>query len=374
MPLRQAGLHVPLVHAALFAALVAASAPPAFAQAGPPAPVATATAPVASAAVVIQESNGFPGGDKATEGGKLVRQKVTVIDGRLRVLDEAHRWALFVSIPERTVQEVAVDRREYVERDFDFYAKYRDTRAKALRDQAKEFTDQRDRARGPAEVRELEQEYTREGGDPRNPGAIVAKFQTLPGDARKATLVVDGRPLEVTLEHVLIRENQAAVPVFDLWVTKDVRLPINVFAFWNALGTFAPEITRALLQVQGTIVECKAVLDTGTFQRRFESRVLEVRTSDPGLTPADVSLPPGRFTKVDPKAAEAEADAPEQVLCVMTGRLIPAEDAGNVTAKDGREHWVDGRERGRARALVDEGKPLPFASDPRSVRVRRERR
>lgn len=360
MARRQAGLHVLFV----LAALVLGTSGSARAQAPAPAPAAKP----AGSAIVIQESNGFPGGEKTN---KKAVQKVTIVDGRLRVLDEENRWALFVSIDDKKVQEVSVDSREFVERDFAFYGKYRDGRAKAIQDQAAEFVRERGRLNGDqAKLRELEQEYTREGGDPANPGSIQAKFQPLPQDTRKATILVDGVPTEVTLDHVLIRENQGARPVFDLWVTKSVTLPINVFAFWNAIGTFSPQITQAVLKVEGTVIECKAVLDTGTFTRTFESKVLEIRTKDPGLSLADVTLPAGRFTKVVAQGQQGPAapdGATEEIISVVTGKPLDADDAltwENTATR--KRYWVaNDAERNQADELKKKG-PLPFENDPRS--------
>lgn len=357
MARRQAGLHVLFVLAALVVATGSARAQ------------APAARPAGSA-IVIQESNGFPGGEKTN---KKAVQKVTIVDGRLRVLDEENRWALFVSIDDKKVQEVSVDSREFVERDFAFYAKYRAGRAKAIQDQADEFTREKTRLEEAGgkdtQIRELIQEYTREGGDPAKPGSIQGKFQHIPQDTRKTTILVDGVPTEVTLDHILIRENQGARPVFDLWVTKNVQLPINVFAFWNAIGTFSPQITQAVLQVQGTVIECKAVLDTGTFTRTFESKVLEIRTKDPGMTLADVTLPAGRFTKVAGQGVQGptpDAGPPEEAISVVTGKPLDPENALSwLNTKTGRLYWVaDMAERRRAENEF-KYKP-PFENDPRS--------
>lgn len=370
MARRQAGLHVLFASRAsgvivVLAALVASAAGSARAETPAPPPGSKP-----SGAIVIQESNGFPGGEKTN---KKAVQKVTIVDGRLRVLDEENRWALFVSIDDKKVQEVSVDSREFVERDFAFYGKYRDGRARAIQAQAEEYVRERSRLQEAggkeAQLRALDQEYTREGGDPANPGKIVGKFQQIPQDTRKATILVDGVPTEVTLEHVLIRENQAARPVFDLWVTKDVTLPINVFAFWNAIGTFSPEITARVLELKGTVIECKAVLDTGTFNRTFESKVLEVRTKDPGLTLADVTLPAERFTKVVAKDVQGPAapDVPEEGISVVTGKPVDVEGALRWQhPKTGRSYWVaDAAERRQADELMKKGS-LPFENDPRS--------
>lgn len=314
--------------------------------------------------MIVQESNGFPGGEQSTE---LSRQKVTIIGDRLRVLDEAHGWALFVSLPERTVQEASVPNRQYVQRDFSYYEKYRTDRQKALREQAAEFTQQRARVKDDAnELRGLETEYTRIGGDARNPGAITARLEHFPQDQRKTTLLVDREQREVTLEHYKVRENNGVDPVFDLWITRDLRLPVDILAFWRALGTFAPEVSAKLQQIPGIVIECNAVLDTGTFKRRFQSRVLELRTDDPSLRPESVTLP-SSFTKIEPGAASAADPAQPQVWCVMTGRMLePGREVEFVAPNRRRYHVADAQQRVALIKLLGEGKEPPFLRAPAS--------
>lgn len=337
---------------ALSAAVLAQDAPPPAAE-GPP----------AGKVLIVQESNGFPGGEQATE---LSRQQVLVIDGRLRVHDPAHGWALFVSLPDRKVQEASVNAREYVEHTFSYYEKYRTDRAKAIAEQASEFRKHRHRLKDNAgALRELETEYTRMGGDIREPGKIVARLEPFPQDTRKVKLLVDRKEQEVTLEHYRIRENNATDPVFDLWITRDLALPVDVLAFWRALGTFAPEVSAKLQQVPGVVIECNAFLDTGTFKKRFQSRVLEIRTQDPALDPQAVALPAG-FQKVEP--GERNQEQAPQVWCVMTGRMLEPGREVVFIGPDGRKYTLaDGQQRLALIKLLGEKKEPPFLRGPASA-------
>lgn len=312
--------------------------------------------------LIVQESNGFPGGEQSTE---LSRQQVMIVGGRLRVLDQRHGWALFVSLPDRTVQEASIPSREYVERAFDYYEKYRADRAKSLREQAAEFVRQRERVKDDAkELRALETEYTRIGGDVRSPGAVTARLEQFPQDSRKATILVDREPREVTLEHYKIRENNAVDPVFDLWITRDLRLPVDILAYWRALGTFAPEVSEKLVQVPGVVIECTAVLDTGTFKRRFQSKVLELRTDDPALTPEAVVIPPSFKERTD--TAPVEASAP-RVWSVMSGRMLePGTEVVFIAPNRRRYYVADAQERAALIRLLGEGKEPPFLRGPAS--------
>ncbi len=314
--------------------------------------------------LIVQESNGFPGGEQATE---LSRQQVMIVGGRLRVFDQRHGWALFVSLPDRTVQEASIPSREYVERSFDYYEKYRADRARALREQAAEFVRQRERVKDdPRELRALETEYTRIGGDVRSPGAVTARLEHFPQDARKTTILVDREPREVTLEHYRIRENNAVDPVFDLWTTRDLRLPVDILAYWRALGTFAPEVSEKLVQVPGVVIECTAVLDTGTFKRRFQSKVLELRTDDPALQVDAVTIP-SSFKKVtEPQPGTVPANAP-RVWSVMSGRMLePGTEVVFIAPNRRRYYVADAQERAALIRLLGEGKEPPFLSGPAS--------
>lgn len=334
-------------------ALLLAAAPLRAQEQGPP-PAGPAPAKV----LLIQESNGFPGGEQATE---LSRQQVMIVGDRLRVFDQRHGWALFVSLPDRTVQEASIPTREYVQRSFDYYERYRADRAKALREQAGEFVRQRERVKDDARLlRALETEYTQIGGDVRSPGAVAARLEHFPQDARKATLLVDREPREVTLEHYRIRENNAADPVFDLWTTRDLKLPVDVLAFWRALGTFAPEVSEKLIQVPGVVIECSALLDTGTFKRRFQSRVLELRTDDPALQASAVTLP----ASFKP-AQERPPEAAPRVWSVMSGRVLePGTEVVFIAPDRRRYHVADAQERAALIRLLGERKEPPFLHGP----------
>ncbi len=280
-------------------------------------------------AVFVQESNGFPGAERS---GGLARQDVAVVGGKLRILDREHAWALFVDLDQRKVREADVSAQEYVERPFEHYTKYREQREQNLENQRAEFVRMRERVEDePADLRKLIDAYRRAGGDPDHPGRIVARLQHYPQDQKKVPLWVDGVEREVTLEHYVIRENQADVPVFDLWVTRDVELPVDLLRFYRELGTFSEAVSKRLQEIEGTIVGCTAVLDTGTLKRTFRTRVLEIRNE----APSGSMVVPASWTKVDPDAKPA--DAPK-VSCAVCQKAIDPKAA--VTF---REPWGERR-------------------------------
>jgi len=277
--------------------------------------------------IIVQESNGFPGGEQTS---RLARQRVAVRGDRLRVLDLENQWVLWVDLEGRTVSEGEPRSRQYVERSFDELAKYRDQRERSLAGARDEF--QRMKARvgdDPQELRELVDAYRRAGGDPDQPGRIVARLQHYPQDRKQATVLVDDAEREVTLEHYVIRENQADVPIFDLWVTRDVAVPVDVFRFYRELGTFSAPVSARLREIEGTIVGCTAVLDTGSLKKTFRSRVVEIRTREAPTGP--LAVPASWTVRTDDGGGEQADDA---VPCAVCQKPV-AKDAAHVF----REPW-----------------------------------
>lgn len=327
-----------------FAALLLGAAAPAFAAEG----------------VIIQESNGFPGGEKAR---LLSRQKVSVKDGKLRVLDPNHGWALFVSLPEQRVREASLEKGEYEERGFEHYQRYREDLARSRQRTKEQFTKLRQRAEGdPAKLREIVEEYRKAGGDPEQPGRLVVTLQPVGGETKEQTLQVDLEPRQVVLERWQVRENQAEHPTLDLWVAKDLDLGIDLLAFWRALVPFPEEVSAKLGEVKGAVIGLEATVDTGTFRRTFVSRILEIRT--PGCEPVeakDLEIP-ARWKKVDPAAArEAESAT---VVCAMTGEEIPRDGAETRTYRDprsGRVYRVKKDKLAELIKLTAKGEKPPFA-------------
>ncbi|MGE0707085.1 MAG: hypothetical protein AB7N76_02150 [Planctomycetota bacterium] len=290
----------------LLAFSLAMLAAPARADADPP------------SVVIVQDSNGFPGGEKATA---LAPQKVHITGPNLAVLDPVHGYGLYVDLKKREVFEVDVHSKEYVRREFDYYKKYRDQRNKALADQRDEFARALKRLDDPQKIRELKNEYRKIGGDPENPGNITARLNHFPGDAKQVSVLVDRAEKTVKVEHYIIRENQGPA-IFDLWITRDVEVPVDLFRFYRELGTFSAPVTEKLLELKGTIIQCEATLDTGTFNRTFKTRVTEIRHEKPSPAPVFVPVPPWKEHKED-----GPTTAPAVVIhCATCGKVIDAKN------------------------------------------------
>ena len=320
--------------AALWAAASLLTLTPGLALADTPPKPASGVGAQASAphVIVIQESNGFPGAEEATQ---LSRQKVTVQGPRMQVLDPQHLWALFIDLEEHMVREADVAQKQYVERPFAYYEKYRAERQKNLADQKAEFLRLQERVEDDrSQLRQVRDQYRRMGGDPDQPGRLVARLQHYPQDRKVVVIEVNGQQRPVGVEHYVIRENQADRPVFDLWVTRDLDLPVDLLRFYRELGTFSQPVSEKLQQLRGTIVDLTAVLDTGSFSKTFRSRVLEIRTDE---APSGTLTVPAGWEQRDPNE-EAPRAAAQPVPCAVCRKQLPADEA-----VEWREPWGERR-------------------------------
>jgi len=306
--------------------------------------------------VIVQESNGFPGGEQTTQ---LALQQVSILGGALRVYDPAHDWALFVNLDEQVVREARVSRGQFEQREFAHYQKYRADRAKSLERQKDQFLQMRKRAADrPDELERLDREYTRIGGDPQQPGRIQAHLEQLE-DERTVTLRVDHRLQRVRCRHYVIRENAKEHPAFDLWVTEDLSIPVNLLAYYEQLVPFGPEVSAQLTKIRGTLVECVARVDTGTFHKTYVSRLVELRNED--VEPTEVSVP-ASFERVE-RHDRDQPQADDSVVCVMTGERLPRSQAKSWThPRTMRRYWIKDSQQLRALIkLVGKGGTPPYA-------------
>jgi hypothetical protein len=306
--------------AALVLGTLAAAQPAAAQDPKTPAPAAKKPAPATKSVVLIQESNGFPGGEK--KAAKLARQEVWIEGAQLRILDRANFYGMFIDLDQKLVHEVGFSSKEYHKRAFKYYDKYRKQRESALKGQKEEFLRGSKRRKG-AELKAWREEYRGIGGDPDQPGRLQAFLEHVKKDSKTVDLLVNREPTKVKVEHYLIRENQSKKPIFDLWITTDLKLPVDLFRFYTELGTFSKPVTQKLLALKGTIVQCDAVLDTGSFYRMFKTRIKEVRYGrGPGTLAFDAKrlgvkpAAPGGRRKPGPDAAGPKP------RCVTCGKEI----------------------------------------------------
>ncbi|MBL4844941.1 MAG: hypothetical protein JKY65_05395 [Planctomycetes bacterium] len=287
-----------------------------------PTPKASPAAkPASKSVVLIQESNGFPGGEKKAAG--LALQEVWVEKGQLRIFDRGNLYGMYIDLGKKLVEEVSFSTKEYHERAFSYYDKYRREREAALKGQRDEFVRGSKRRKGK-DLAAWRKEYREIGGDPDQPGRLRASLEHIKKDRKTLVILVDRVETKVTVDHYLIRENKAKKPIFDLWITTDIKLPVDLFRFYTEMGTFSQPVTKQLLGLKGTILSCDAVLDTGTFYRMFKTRIKEVRF-EPG--PGDLAF---NAKKLGVKLPGPKGGAPKagptgpKPKCTICGKVIAA--------------------------------------------------
>ena len=237
----------------------------------------------------VVRSDGFPG---TRAGSTPSTQLLSARGPRLRILDPAQARVVYLDLEsERWIEGLPQDQSYAVtpfaevraRRDRELANRAR-TRAQLIRRRAR-LVDRDD----PAAVRALDREAARAGirldGEPDH-----VRLERFPQDDRAATLIVDGRPRQVTLQRYQIRVNQAAQPACELWVTADLELPLDLLTFYRAAGLFHPGVAARLDEIPGVVVEAVVRLQQGALAREVSTEVLRVRTQ-PTVRDADLTPP-----------------------------------------------------------------------------------
>jgi hypothetical protein len=261
--------------------------------------------------VVVQESNGFFGtgsADKAT-------QKVLIGEDKLKVLDAARGWALYVRLDKKSVTEAFAAEKGFVEKPLSSFADIRTQREKTRAEKVDEYKKLVDKAKDDVEKRNLKRKLEEMGL--REDGKTVARFESFPDDTKKVTLVVDNVKKEVEVTHHKVRENEGK-EIFDVWVAASIPQPAGFFKFYEELGTFStPVVTELKDKLKGCPIEITAILDNGNEQKTLHSTIREIRT-DAAVAAAEYDVPAGWKPMAD-KPAQGEAPA-AKVVCAICGK------------------------------------------------------
>lgn len=268
-------------------------------------------APARGDTVVLQESNGFPGSSESENA----RQKVLISDDKLKVLDDAHGWALFVRLDKKSVAEVWASEKGFVEKPLSSFAEIRAKREKTRAEKVDEFKKLYDRAKDDSERANLKRKLEQMGL--KADGSTTARFEAFPDDKKKVTLVLDDKQQEIELTHFIVRENEGP-PVFDIWAAPSIAQPANIFKFYQEIGTFSPQVVKALTDnLKAFPIEITAVLDDGNNQKTLHSKVYEIRTTEK-VDPISYDVPAGfKPLKEEPKEGPAPA---AKLLCTICGK------------------------------------------------------
>jgi hypothetical protein len=271
--------------------------------------------------VILQESNGFPGAQE----GDSARQKVMIAEDRMKVLDQAHGWALYVRLDNKKVDEAWALERGYIEKPLSFYAHIRDDREKKRAEHLAEYKKQIERAKDDSERRMLKQELEKMGL--REDGTTKARIEPFPDEKKKVTLIVDNKQQEVELEHYKVRENEGEHEIFDVWVAPSIPRPVSIFTFYKEIGTFSDPVVAEVMKLPGFPVEIAARVDDGNNAKVLHSKVHEIRNE--GVAAVEYDLPAG-WAPI-PEKPTGPQPAAKQVPCAICGKLCTPGEGGAST-------------------------------------------
>lgn len=261
--------------------------------------------------IVLQDSNGFFGNG----GTETARQKVSISEDKLKVLDSMRGYALYVRLDKKTATETFANEKAFVEKPLSSFAEIRAKREKTRAEKIDEYKKLVEKAKDDSERRNLKRSLEAMGL--REDGKTVARFESFPADNKNITLVVNNVKQQVAVTHHKVRENEGR-EVFDIWVAASIEAPANMLRFYKELGTFSPEVVGELEKnLKGFPVEITAILDDGNNQKTLHSTVHEIRQEN--VPAADYDVPAG-FKAANNAPAPANAGNAAKTTCAVCGK------------------------------------------------------
>ncbi|MDF1664557.1 MAG: DUF4412 domain-containing protein [Planctomycetota bacterium] len=260
---------------------------------------------------LLAESNGFPGA--STSNDAMLR--IAVKKSSMRIINSAQFHVVTIDMEKNVFREFSAYHKVYEQKTASSFEKLRQKREAQQRKQIDEVQKLSDKEKAQA-LKEL-----REDGIELN-GKIVAKTErtTITKDFR---VRIDGVMRNVKCTRLLIRENNARLPAFELWVTKDIPVKENFLRFYE-LGTFSKAVIAELKKITDFPVRIEALVDTGSVKKRIHCEIKDIETEAIPAWGFDV---PKKFKKVADlaeflKNQEAIEQGPK-LNCADCSKLIP---------------------------------------------------
>src|SRR5690606_9036729 len=167
--------------------------------------------PVFADLTLVAESNGFPGQTSSSEA----LLTISVKEKAMRIVNPSHFHVVTIDLAENRFCEFLATLKKYEQKTVSDFEQFRNKRETERRRQIDIYNKLSD---GPEKLEALKS-LQREGIEPN--GSIVAKLEKT-GKKKPITVRMDGQDREYVCEQVLIRENNALKPVFELWVTTEI--------------------------------------------------------------------------------------------------------------------------------------------------------
>lgn len=261
---------------------------------------------------VLAESNGFPGASSSSDA----TLRIAVKGSSMRIINAAQFHVVTIDMAKNVFREFSAYHKVYEQKTASSFEKLRQKREKQQREQievAKKLT---------GKAKEAALKELRDDGIELD-GQIVAKTERLKQE-RQFRVRVNGEMRVVKCTRLLIRENKALRPSFDLWVTKDISVKDNFLRFYE-LGTFSKAVIAELQKVTEFPVRIEALVDTGSVKKRIHCEIKDIETEEVPNWGFDV---PKKFKQVANLAAflknQQQVVQGPKLKCSDCGKLIPA--------------------------------------------------
>lgn len=273
---------------------------------------------------LLAESNGFPGASTSNDA----RLRIAVKASSMRIINAAQFHVVTIDMEKNVFREFSAYHKVYEQKTASSFEKLRQKREAQQRKQIEEVKklSEKDKAQALKELREDGIELS---------GKIVAKTERT--KITKAFKVrVDGVMRSVTCTRLLIRENNARRPAFELWVTKEIPVKENFLKFYE-LGTFSKAVIAELKKVTDFPVRIEALVDTGSVKKRIHCEIKDIEREKIPNWGFDV---PKKFKKVADlaeflKNQEAVEEGPT-LNCDDCSKTIPVRSKANSFLKQSK--------------------------------------
>lgn len=260
---------------------------------------------------LLAESNGFPGASSSNDA----MLRIAVKSSSMRIINSAQFHVVTIDMDKNVFREFSAFHKVYEQKTASSFEKLRLKREAQQRKQIEEVQklSAKDKAQALKELRDDGIELN---------GKILAKTErtTITKDFR---VRLDGVMQVVKCTRLLIRENNARQPAFELWVTKDIPVKDNFLRFYE-LGTFSKAVIAELKKIKDFPVRIEALVDTGSVKKRIHCEVKDIEREAIPDWGFDV---PKKFKKVANLAAflknQAAIQQGPKLNCSDCSKLIP---------------------------------------------------
>lgn len=268
--------------------------------------------------VIKAESNGFPGA-RSTDDAVIT---MSIKQNAMRIVNPIHFHVVTIRLDRDKFWEMSAYKKEYVEKSIASFDKYRLKREQAIKDQIAEYHKLKDSDLKERALRSLK------NAGVRLDGKIIAK-SVRSKKTKTFTVMVDGRTRKLKCYQLLIYENEALKPSFELWLSPDLDIEANVLQFYR-LGTFSKAVLGELKKVKDFPVYIQALVDTGSAKKTIHSTIQSIENE---RVPGWHMIVPKGFKTV--KTLKEKAPAGPKVYCAECRKHIPDTTKGETWKKPG---------------------------------------